>query len=57
MVPFGPSSPRSAHRNDRRIVPAALQAALTLIGPFAYLIGTVLDTVKADLERATIAVE
>jgi hypothetical protein len=30
----------------------------TLIGPFAgYLIGTVLDTVKADLERATIAVE
>jgi hypothetical protein len=30
----------------------------TLIVPFAgYLIGTVLDTVKADLERATIAVE
>jgi hypothetical protein len=30
----------------------------TLIGPFAgYLMGTVLDTVTADLERTTIAVE
>jgi len=30
----------------------------TLIGPFAgYLMGTVLDTVEADLERTTIAVE